>query len=273
MNWLRTVALLIFTCTTIINTSLSQELNIGIHGSPIISIPVLDKINSNQHATIKTRNTNINAAGGLNINVRFGKICFETGATASTRSIVFRQKLDNYTYTSLTSSNSVSAQNTVRATGYAFSVPLQVGFQLDHHQERTTYDLFGLLGCSYESFTTTGFYYGSSGVSTGNMTSISKVNSIAPQSGQQSNWISIIAGFKINAVLRKIGLIEYGLRYHYPLSNAGLYNVSTLIANNTYAYTFSGDFYPRLSYLDFHLTYYFLNFRHGNGTQHYRLYQ
>lgn len=238
-----------------------QELNIGAHVSPILSIPVLDKVGSIS-PTLKTQTINFNASGGLNINARFNKVCFETGVNVTSRSVVYKMKLDEYSYNNLNGSTTISSNTDVRATGYAWAIPLQIGFLLDHHEAVTTYDLFGIVGASYENHTSGSLSYGASVVTTGGTgPSFTNIDNLQPAPGTQTTWYNAIIGFKINAILRKVGLIEYGLRYHYPLSNAGLYRIETIVANTTYGSVFNGDFYPRLSYLDFHLTYYFLNFR------------
>lgn len=243
----------------------SQELNIGVHFSPILSIPVQDKI-GDVAPTFKTQTINFNASGGLNINARFNKICFETGANITSRTVVFKMRLDEYSFNNLNSSSTISSNTDVRAMGYAWSVPLQVGYLLDHHEAATTYDLFGIAGVSYENYTATGFNYASASITTGGSTtgnsgSLTNINDLLPVAGTQTSWYNAIVGFKINAILRRVGLVEYGMRYHYPLSNAGLFRVNAVVANNNYGSVFNGDFYPRLSYIDFHFTYYFLNFR------------
>lgn len=241
-----------------------QELNVGVHVSPIVSIPVLDKIGTSS-PTLKTKTYTVNASGGLNINLRLKNVCIESGANITSRSIAFKMRLDNYTYNNLNGSVSVSSQSDVRAIGTAWAIPLQVGILLDHHEATTTYDLFGILGASYENHTVDLIGYEEASITTSNNNpnapNISNVRNLKPEIGDNTSWYNAIIGFKINAILRNVGLIEYGLRYHYPLKNAGQHHVETLVANNTYGSAFIGDFYPRLSYVDFHLTYYFLNFQ------------
>lgn len=264
----RTLLAVFFLLVTI--STQAQELNIGLHASPIICVPILDKKSQATHPALRPQRTNINASGGLNINARFGKFCIETGVNTSSRSTVFKFKLDEYSYNNLNGSSSITSNSDVRALGYAWGIPLQVGFLLDHHQEQTTYDLFGILGTSYETHTANGFSYASTTVNNSSSPSVTTTNSTTPAQGFQSSWFNIIAGFKINAILLKVGLIEYGLRYHFPLSNAGLYDIRTSVGNGTYGSVFQGNFYPHLSYLDFHFTYYLINFKGGEGSKSYR---
>lgn len=244
-----------------------QEVNVGLHFSPTVSVPLLEK-QSIYDPSIKVQRANINASGGANLNFRFGKVCFETGGTISSKSIVFKLKLDEYSYNNLNNSSSISSKNNIRGTGYSLSVPAQLGYLINHHEANTTYDVFALAGASYELYTAGG--YSSESATTNSNGTISNVNNKAPQAGQQTSWVNVIAGFKINAILRRVGLVEYGMRYHYPLGNAGKYQVETILSNGIYGSVFAGEFYPRLSYVDFHITYYFLNFKGGEGVKHYK---
>jgi len=246
-----------------------QEVNLGLHFSPIATIPVLGKKTTTNYPELKARSMVVNAAGGVNINFRFGNLCIETGGNISSRSVTFRLNIDEYSYNNVGGSSSISSFNDIRSTGYSIAVPMQVGFLLDHHEQATTYDLFGLLGASYEMYTTGDYAYGSRTFSQAGST-VNSAKNFSPVAGVQTNWISVIAGFKINAILRNVGLIDYGIRYHFPLSDAGKYHVETVVSNGIYGSVFMGDFYPKLSYIDFHLTYYFLNFKGGEGVKHYK---
>lgn len=245
----------------------AQEVNFGINFSPVVGIPLIDK-KSNSADALKVRKGNINATGGITIGARFGKFLIETGANASSRTTVFRLNLDNLTFNNLNSSTSISGQNSIRALGHSYSFPLILGGLIHEHDANYTYNVFGLLGAAYEMYTFDEYSF--EHATSNSSGSITNVLETTPAAGTQTNWINVVAGFKIRAILLKVGLIEYGLRYHYPISYAGNYKVSTAIANNTYGSVFTGDFYPRLSYLDFHLTYYFLNFKKNEGLKKYR---
>lgn len=249
--------------------SFAQELNIGVTASPIIGMALMDK-NSTRSPFLKAQLLNLDVKGGLNLNLRFNNICIETGATAATRSIVFKMDLENLAYNSIGSSNSVSASSTVRATGYSFSAPLLLGYKIYDHSAKTVYHVFGLLGASYEHYTSTGYNYINATASTGSGagSGFFNISTVYPEPGTTANWINVIAGFKINAILSKVGLVEYGLRYHYPIKNAGQYSVKTIVSNGIYASVFDGDFYPRLSYFDFHFTYYFFNLEKGKRKRY-----
>lgn len=253
----------------------AQELNIGITASPIISMPLMDK-NSTRSPTARAQRLNWNAKAGLNINARIKNMCIETGAHISSRTVAFRMDIDNLSYNNLNGSSSVSAKSKMTATGYSYSVPLLLGYKLHDHKAQTVYNIFGLLGAAYDNYTGTGFnHVGSSssvGSGSGSIGSVTNVTSVAPADAGTKSWLNIVAGFKVNAILKKVGLIEYGLQYHYPLENAGKFHVNTIVSNGIYGSVFGGDFYPKLSYFDFHLTYYFLNFERGMGVKKYKNY-
>lgn len=249
--------------------SYAQEFSMGIHFSPIATIPMMAKPPVTNHPSLKARKYNINASAGLNLNYRFNRLCIETGGNITTRSVTFRLNLDEYSYNSLGGGSSISSFNDIRSSGYAIGIPLQIGYLLDKHNAKTVYDFYGLLGASYEMHTTLAYAYGTN-TSSQSGTSISNSRNFYPGEGVQTNWINIIAGFKINAILRRVGLIEYGLRYHFPLSHAGQYHVETVVSNGAYGSVFTGDFYPRLAYMDFHFTYYFLSYEKGTGRKRYR---
>lgn len=248
----------------------AQELNVGLNISPVISMPVLDGT-STHHPAIRTKRFNVNATGGLNINVRMNNFCIETGANASSRSIVFILNVDDYSFNNLNSSSSIAAQDEIRSTGYSFSVPVILGYKLHHHDLKTRYDVFGILGASYDSYMFGAEAYRSTSSNSGGMGSVSVTDIVYASSTGKSptNWVNIIAGFKINAILRHVGLVEYGLRYHYPLSNSGKYVVDAVVTNNIYGSVYNGTFYPRLSYFDFHISWYFLNLEAGTGIKKY----
>ncbi|HEY9176110.1 MAG TPA: hypothetical protein VIN07_00400 [Flavipsychrobacter sp.] len=260
--------LAVVVCVFVLVKTDAQEFSMGIHFSPIATIPMMAKPPVTNHPSLKAKKYNINASAGFNLNYRVNRMCIETGGNFTTRSITFRMNLDEYSYNSLGGSSSVSSYSDTRSPGYAIGIPLQIGYLLDKHNAKTVYDFYGLLGASYEMHTTLPYAYGSVTSQTGS--SITNNRNFYPGEGVRTNWVNIVAGFKINAILRRVGLIEYGLRYHFPLSHAGLYHVETIVSNGTYGSAFTGDFYPRLAYMDFHLTYYFLSFEKGTGRKKYR---
>ena len=244
----------------------AQEFNIGVHFSPIATIPMMAKPPVTNYPGLKARKYNINLSGGVNLNYRFNRLCVETGGNITTRSVTFRMNLDEYSYNNIGSSSSISSYSDTRSPGYAIGI-LQVGYLLDRHNAKTVYDFYGLLGLSYEMHTTLPYSYGSVTSQTGS--SVTNNRNFYPGEGVKTNWVNIIAGFKINAILRKVGIIEYGLRYHFPLSHAGRYHVETVVSNGVYGSAFTGDFYPRLTYMDFHFTYYLLSLEKGTGRKKY----
>lgn len=251
--------------------TIAQEFNIGIHANPTLNYPILEG-KSAYHTDLSVRRFNIDFSGGLNLQFRTGKFFLELAPTIVSKHIRFGQKTKGYGYQTIDSSLYVDVDYTLTAGSYSYELPLSTGYLLHHHEAATTYDLYGVIGASYEMNTTRGYNYSSSGVAVGNFTNFrTEPATTYPDAGLQQEWFNAIIGFKINAILRKVGLIEYGLSYHFPLQSAGRHTVSTIITNNQYASVYSGDFYPRLSYIDIKLCYYFLNFKKNEGVKHYRL--
>jgi hypothetical protein len=269
MNLYKSVAALLIYMGSVFCTH-AQELNLGFNASPIIGMPVLDMIGTPAYV-VRPQTFSLNATAGLSLNVRMKDLCIETGANVSTCTISFRLGLDNYSYNNIGGSSSISGNARTKAHGYAFTVPVLLGYKLYHHDANTTYDVFGILGAAYQGYTLDAYAFEehSTNRETSTYTFTNALNPY-PEQGYKKAWFDIVAGFKINAILRKVGLVEYGLRYHYPLSNAGKYTVGTIVSNNQYGSVFGGDFYPRLSYFDFHFTYYLVNIEAGVGRKRYK---
>lgn len=91
----------------------------------------------------------------------------------------------------------------------------------------------------------------------------------------QNIWVNAIAGLKIHTILRKIGLIDYGLLWHVPLQKSGGYTLTSVVKNFSTGddMTYNGTYYPRLAYLDIKLCYYLLNLDKGNHIIKYRVKQ
>ena len=267
MQYMRGICVILFILFLFSAQGRCQEVNLGVNFSPIVGMPVVDKIGAPAYM-VKPQMLNVNATGGLNLSIRIKDLCIETGANVSTRTTIFRLGLDDYSYNNVGGSSSVSARMRTKAHGHTFTVPLLLGYRLAHHEVNTTYDVFGILGAAYQNYTLDAYAYEehTSSQQTSTYTFTNSLNPY-PTEGYNTYWIDVVAGFKINAILRYVGLIEYGLRYHYPLSNAGKFTVLSVVANSQYGSVYGGDFYPRMSYFDFHFTYYFLNLEAGTGLK------
>ncbi len=85
--------------------------------------------------------------------------------------------------------------------------------------------------------------------------------------GYKSYSNSIFTGFKINAIIKNFGMVEYGLSYHYdfkqmpPFEIFGTVNVFT---------PFQAKLVPRLNYININLTYYFLSIQFDKGIKRVR---
>lgn len=236
--------------------SYAQEWNIGIHVNPVLTTPMQKEKTAMPY--LKLSPARLNIGGGINLNFKKGQFCIETGANGiiKTLALKYRQReLDNqagytessYTYTSESSS---------------LEIPLQLGYIIHHHQQKMIYDVYAILGAGYEMNTSQG--YASRSTSFSSAATAAANGAIIfdggyPQSGVQKQWINIIGGFKINAILRKVGLIDYGITFHYATGDAGPHQVTAYIADGGTRKEVTTAFTPSLSHIDIKLCYYFLN--------------
>ena len=88
-------------------------------------------------------------------------------------------------------------------------------------------------------------------------------------------WYTVIAGAQVRTVLKGIGLVEYGLAFHFPLQSTGPYRMETTVREAVQGVVaqYRAEYYPHLAYIDFRLRYYFYSFKHGEGRVRYRVYE
>lgn len=257
---------------------LAQELNLGLHANPTIGIPVLDSRSQSTEGLSPTVGS-LHFNGGANIQVRKNNVAIETGVNFLSKNIGFKQNIVNTGY-------GLAAAYNVRVASSSIEIPLQVNYRVYHHEHKTFYDIYLVGGASYEwnkigSYKSKGTSssYGRATLSaTANVSADpalvnNQMAGISSLLGAKQEWANLIVGFKVSTVIKKLGLIDYGLVYHLPLADAGLYHVEAeQQVNNTTTTSYVGDFYPRLSYIDIKLAYYFLNFEKGTGRKRYRNY-
>lgn len=255
---------LLLVSVSLVARAAAQEFNIGVHVNPVFTVPVADKKNKYDPA-IKIKWLQAGVGAGMNFNIRFPKLCLELSPAVMTKTISFQQTAD-YTYKNIGGSSSTNGKYTLKAQSYSWEVPLTFAWLLDAHAAQTTYNLYAVAGTSFESNTTGGYSETSSSVSHGAIdpqTTVAYVQNTLPGNGVTTQWWNIILGFKINAILSRVGLIDYGISWHFPLSTASLHHFDYIIANNQYGSVYTADVYPRLSYIDVKLCYYFLNLQQG----------
>jgi hypothetical protein len=82
---------------------------------------------------------------------------------------------------------------------------------------------------------------------------------------------NVIAGAQIRTVLHRLGLVEYGLAFHFPTESTGPYRMETTVTEGRQIVRrYYAEFYPYLAYLDFRIRYYVYSFGHGEGRVRYR---
>ena len=226
----------------------AQELNIGVHLNPILTRPVLSS-KSVYDKEVRPVYFTLGYNAGFNLNYKLSSdVSIETGVNLVQKFIRFNDLRG--------SALGVGADYYVSLGSTFIEVPLLFNYRIYHHDRKTNYDLDALGGAAYETGNANSTMTGSS--SLGNSNALLQVNG-SYRGNANASYVTAIIGFKINAVLRRVGLIDYGLSYHLPLEATGPYNMSVSLGNNSSVNNYSGAFYARMSYIDFKLCYYFLN--------------
>lgn len=241
-----------------------QEMNIGFHINPTFTVPVLDR-HSVYSKELGVRPATLFFNIGFNANFKLEKMAIETGINIVPKSIAFTQ---NYSgRTGVNYLNNKGNYSKIIANSTSVELPLLLSVRAGHHDKKTVYDTYIVAGTSFEYI-----FAGSSSsesimTSQGNQGTQYKLEEQYTLPGPSDNkaWANIIAGFKINAIVRHFGLIDYGLTYHFPLTRNEPYQVKTTVMDytNKQDYTYTGDYHPYLSYIDIKLCYYFWNLDNG----------
>lgn len=270
MRYTKLITTLLFTTATI--GTYAQEYNLGIHINPVLVSPLLDEYSNTN--ILKVSPMRVNASAGLNLNIRIHKWCIETGANGILKTV--QASYTSRSFSTQTGSSKAGFNATAHST--SLEIPLQVGYLLYHHQDKTTYDLFGFIGAGYETNVTQGYSTSGYAYSTGSGNTPSNTGSLEfvrskPDANIVTRWVNLIAGIKVNAILRKVGLIDYGVSFHYPLQNAGEHSLTAILAQGGSLQESTVTFSPRLAHTDIKLCYYFLNLDSRMKSKHYRKYE
>ncbi len=246
--------------------STSPVWSFGAHFNPAFTTPVMDD-NSEYDAQLKPVYADFGINTGINLQYRIPEMTFETGINYIQKSFTVRQRLRHFENLG---GFDDTRNNHFRLTSYSSSVelPLEVSYCLHHHDKRMVYDLHAVAGCSGEYNYVTGYMV----TIKGNAGSIIQQDYNVTATGTKQLWVNVIAGFKIHAILRAIGLIDYGLIWHVPVQRAGPYTVSSEVKDYTNggSIKYSGLYYPHLGYLDVKLAYYFFNLDRNHRYIRYR---
>jgi hypothetical protein len=222
----------------------AQELNIGIHANPILNTPIVGgKSVRNEDVKVGKFRPRYNV--GFNVNFKFGSMSVELAANYVRKSVsVFNTKgsyygQDLYYRTAVPSS--------------CFEFPVMLNFLLDRHDNKTKYDAYLVAGVGYELSYTDSFASTATASSGGvNLDLVGKYTGPAFQSAVVPQ-----VGFKINAILRNVGLIDYGLSFHLPISVVGPYEVKADIMSSQGNATQYSAVYVTAAFIDVKLCYYF----------------
>lgn len=240
-------------------SSIAQELNFGVHLNPTLTVPIIDGASTFDKEIGRRQRIGYNM--GANINYKNGPVSVETGVNVVNKAVQFRQHIidvyaggSSYYYT--------------RFTGTGTEVPLLLGYRAFHNTGKNPYDFYIQAGGSYEFFSNNGIAGGSRVYADGSVA----INTGSPGYIPWENyeWFNAVVGFKINTIVKKVGLIDYGMTYHLPFEYAGPYRTTAEVISTSGSHTYSGTFRPILSYLDLKLCYYFLNYNKGFSRIKYR---
>ncbi len=241
--------------------------NIGVHINPAFTTALRG---SDSHYDAQLRPVYI-APGintGVNLQYRLPEMTFEASINVVSKAFVIRQRLRHFANVS---GFDQTRNNHLKAVSYSTSleVPFIASYCLHHHDRKMVYDVHALAGCSAELNSVTGF----SVITSGNTGSIVRQEYTLPEAGTKHIWVNAIAGFKIQAILRIIGLIDYGVAWHIPIQKSGPYYITTEVKDYDSGNTkvLDGEYHPHLGYLDFRLCYYFLNIDNNRQRIRYRI--
>lgn len=231
----------------------AQELNLGVHLNPTLTLPLLDN-HSVHDREIRPALFKPGYNIGANAKLQFGKLNLEATINIVQKSVQFMQKSEQSIFSSGTSRYSERYNNT------SFELPLLLGYTIHEHNKKQIYKVDLLAGCSYEYFSLDGTAsgggeYGSAGVSINGTQTFHDLY-------DHREWANMVVGANIRAIVRHLGLIEYGLSWHIPLSPGPTYSISTTLSDSYgNQRQYNGTFVPKVSYLDFKLCYYFLSYK------------
>lgn len=233
----------------------AQQLNVGLHLNPTLTVPVLGRTSDyDKEIMVSGARLGYNVGGNIGYTSRDGNINVETGLNIIQKSICFK----GYVKTLGTGRNKFK----IISNSTSFEIPFLASVNVyKHDRNDLIYKVYATAGLSYELYSADGYGSLSSQRYESFYLQREPVFDI-PQSYDESRWMNLVFGFKINTVVRKLGLIDYGLTWHIPMAEKEGYHIESTVVDlyNKKEFYYKGDFRPRLSYIDVKLCYYFLNF-------------
>lgn len=224
----------------------AQEFNIGVHLDPGATVPFVTKHYSN--SSIKTGVANFSYDAGLNLNFRYKRIDLELAPSLGQKMVQFHERLIDHTYNG-------EADYFLKYKSKVIEIPFLIGYRINKgNKNKATYLQAGA-SLEHTKLTTATTNTHSTGVSTITAYPLSTTTPDKTQS-----IINIVAGIKANAVIKRFGLIEYGLYYHYPLTAVGSYDFQTTVVSSTgSSANYVASYYVRQSFIELKLCYYLWN--------------
>jgi hypothetical protein len=234
-----------------------NELNIGAHVNPVFTIPfVSSKSVRSEDLRVAEFRPGYNL--GFNINYKLKEFSLELAANYVHKTLSIAHRVGSFM--------SQNAYYRVSVRNKSFEFPLTINFLLGHHEGKTTYDSYLFLGAAYE-FDFFDSSSSSSKQSGGPVDLYVEGNYGGPL---QQHMIAPVIGFKINANLSRVGLIDYGVGWHFPLANTGPYNAEARLSSGSSSVLFSNSIFASNTWIDVKLCYYFLNIGKGLKRVRYR---
>jgi len=224
----------------------AQEFSIGIHLAPGTTIPFVTKHYSN--SSIKTVVANFSYDAGFNLNFRYKRLDLELAPSFGQKMVQFHERLVDHTYNG-------EADYFLKYKSKFIEIPFLIGYRINKANKNSATYL--QVGASLEHTklapATTNTH--STGVST---ITAYPLSTTMPDKTQ--SIINIIAGIKANVTIKKLGLMDYGLYYHYPLTAVGSYDFQTTVVSSTgSSANYVASYYVRQSFIELKLCYYLWN--------------
>lgn len=256
------VGLLLSALTVSLNSS-AQVVSFGFHLNPTLNTPIPDAPNylSREIRLVPLRP---GYKYGIQSTITSDRASIELGLSAVGKSFTLRQ-------TDFSPADLRGRPVRFVARGTSVEPSLLVRYAVVEHTGRSVYSVQVLAGVSRElHFMRVPDERDRVDTVRGGTYTAASYYTAFDQSGHPRT--NVIAGAQIRTVLRKLGLVEYGLALHFPTESTGPYRMETTVTEQQQQTTkrYYAEFYPYLAYLDFRLRYYIYSFRHGEGRVRYR---
>lgn len=240
----RIVFLVVF-CLSAINIY-AQEFNVGFHLNPILTTASLGNSSAvDKYTTVKPVRLGYNV--GANLNFKVKKVGIELALNMIGKSMKEEHRVgSNFGY---------NTYYTLTVPTTTFEFPLMLGYMVHKNKKEDAYfDLYVQAGAAYE-LNSTSTKPGK--LETSNLGANKLAASGAYAGPAMVSGVTPVVGVKVNAIVRNLGLIDYGVYYHFPLQENGPYNSTAKYSVGTSSSTVNNSLYARLSFIDIKFCYYF----------------